>query len=174
MKNNKNQHPTIKLAGNFSFFLTFFSLAWIVYLFPNTIVPQYSVLIAKILLIISSFSVSLFDDKTKVTKNTFSDISIGFGFVLIFISFINPSYNIAFKIILYIILFFGLFGTYRGIFIPISQYILAKSSKTTTSEKKPSNHSINNSFKFLQFFLNILEILAALVTVLQFAGIHPF
>lgn len=168
-KEKNEQHPVINMAGNFSLFLTFFTLSWIIFSFPSTLNPSINVFVAKILLILSSFSISLFDDKSGVSKTVFSDVSIGFGLVILFISFINSYGNIFYKIFLYIILFFGLFGTYRGIFIPVSNFIFTKSNNINETLEE---HSIKPSFKYSQIILNILEILAALVTVLQFIGIE--
>lgn len=168
MENEKNNR-VVDTAGNLSMFLTFFTLSWIVYLFPEVINNFFSLTIAKWLLVASAFSISLFENNRDGSKKLgFADFGIGLGMVIIFIGFVNSFEFIIYKILMLIIFaFFGLFGMYRGICIPIAEALFY--NKNQLSIKNNTVPSL--SVKTLNIILNIIELIAAVVTILTFAGI---
>lgn len=85
----KNDHATaFGISG------IFFIAAWVIHLFPETILNFYPDTISKILLAMSFLWLVGFDDrKDSGVTGFFSDLGIGLGSLIIFISFINADAN---------------------------------------------------------------------------------
>lgn len=80
------------MATNFAMFMTFFTIAWVIYLFPDIIFNFYPSIFAKILLAISFSSLTLFDDKSEDSNGVWGDFGVGVGALVIFIGFIHSSH----------------------------------------------------------------------------------
>lgn len=174
---NENQNSVVDSAGNLSIFLTFFTLAWIIYLFPEVINNFFPITISKWLLVASAFSMTLFENNKDESKSLgLSDFGVGLGMVIIFIGFVNSFDGIIYKIImLSFFAFFGCFGMYRGICTPIvealfhnKQHLFAKTNSTETTIIKDYEPL---SIKIFNIVLKIFELGAAVATILTFVGV---
>lgn len=151
------------LATNISMFLTFFTLAWIIYLFPELVNNWHSTTIAIWLLAFSTSSLSLLG--TEVTKDSFGDFGVGLSLVILFIGFANSFNNILYKIFMLIVMMFGLFGTYKGIFGGIINIISRKKSNEIDKENKEKVNTMT-----LNFVLYVVEFFAGIATILEFTN----
>lgn len=165
------------MAGNLSFFLTFFTLAWIVYLFPEVINNFFPISTAKWLLAASAFSVSLFENnkKDKTKELGFGDFGIGLGLVIIYIGFVGSFDWYIYKIVMFILAILGFYGTYRGIFTRVIEVFVyqeeKEARKSISSQDGLSEESSSLSTRIFRVVLNIFELLAALATIFEFVGI---
>lgn len=90
---------------------------------------------------------------------------MGLSFVILFIGFANSYNNIFHKIFMLIVMMFGLFGTYKGIFGGIINIIARK--KNSEIDKK-STEKVNTMT--LNFLLYLVELFAGIATILEFTN----
>lgn len=183
----KNKNSVVNSAENLSMFLTFFTLSWIIYLFPEVISNFFPTAIAKLLLAASAFSLSLFENDNSGSKKDeknkdesinlgIADFGVGLGMFIIFVGFINSFDSLIYKLImLTIFAFFGCFGMYRGLCIPIVKALFHNEQQiiedTKSSESSIIKEPYTLSTKIFNIILNIFELGAAIVTILTFSGV---
>ncbi|CYV08532.1 Uncharacterised protein [Streptococcus suis] len=166
-----NQSNSENKLSNFALFITFLTLAWSVYLFPDIIGDiSDNILIAKILLIIGVFFISTFGNEN--SKDLYENLGVGLGFVIIWLAFYaDLPMNWYFRMPFFIIFgMFGCFGVYQAIIRQSIQLYNLYTSKTPTYGK--TLHSKNRKFITGKFVIQLIEVLAALATILQFIGIE--
>lgn len=184
--NRENNNSVVSSAENLSMFLTFLTLAWIIYLFPEVINNFFPLAIAKLLLAMSAISMTLFEkDESKkliiteaeVKNIGIADFGLGLGMVIIFVGFINSFNWIIYKIIMLIFFgFFGFFGMYRGLCIPIVKALFHNKEEVNIdhipleSGLRKEPHTL--SVKIFNIIITFFELGAALVTILTFVGIN--
>lgn len=163
-----------KRATSFGMSATFFVAAWVVHLFPETILNFYPEFISKILLAFSFFSLVSFDDKNYDGINGYlSDLGMGLGFLIVFISFINGDENFDIptllralhKIFMWFFFVMGTFGTASGMYKTFSEVAIARDKK----KREEKNYFYQ---RLLDLVLKILEVIIAIYTIFEFTGLN--
>lgn len=163
MKNELDKN----IISGIALFFTFLTLAWIVFLFPETIASFYNVLIAKVLLIVGILFISTFgDEKSKVFYGNFG---VGLGFIVIYLAFFQELPNIWYFRLPFFLFFamFGLFGVYQSLISKLRN-AFRKNEDITNEENRKFRVDVSS---LVQILVYMVEFLAALVTILQFIGI---
>lgn len=156
--------------NNSALFITFLTLAWIVFLFPESVGNFYPEFIAKFLVIVGTLFISTFGNEE--TKQLYGNLGVGLGFLIIWVAFVNdlPN-NWLFRIPFFLFFgMFGLFGTYQALIAKISN--LVKCGKELNNYENNEKISYNSKHVLFKIIIQIVEVLAALATILQFVGIE--
>lgn len=175
MSNNidKSEKNLKDKAGSFALTAVCFISSWVIQLSPQTILNFYPETVSRLLLAIGFIGSSLLFDKSE-DKNTgiSSDLGIGLGLLIIFISFVNSDYHwniymgirVLYKLFIWFIGVMGIFGTFSGIYKSFDKVAIAGDQKRRKEE--------NNFYqRLLDLFLKILQVIIAIYTILEFSGI---
>lgn len=176
MSNNidKSEEKLKDKASSFALTAVCFISAWIIQLSPQTILNFYPEIVSRLLLAGGFIGSSILFDNKSEDKNTgiSSDLSIGLGLLIIFISFVNSDYHwniymgirVLYKIFIWFIGVMGIFGTFSGIYKSFDKVAIAGDQKRRKEE--------NNFYqRLLDLFLKILQVIIAIYTILEFSGI---
>lgn len=153
-------------ATSFGISAVFFVAAWMIYLFPETILNFYPETISKLLLAFSFLWLVNFDNnKVDDINGYFGDLGIGLGSLIIFISFVNVDSASNINIFLWIFFIIGVFGTSSGIYKAFSEVAIAKDNK--------KQEKTNNIYQqLLELTLKILQVIIAIYTIIEFTGLN--
>lgn len=161
-------------ATAFGISAVFFVAAWMIYLFPETILNFYPETISKLLLAFSFLWLVNFDNnRVDGINGHLSDLGIGLGSLIIFISFVNvdSAWNINiflrlfYKTFIWIFFIIGVFGTSSGIYKAFSEVAIAKDNK--------KQEKTNNIYQqLLDLTLKILQVIIAIYTIIEFTGLN--
>jgi len=161
-------------ATAFGISAIFFIASWVIHLFPETILHFFPGTISKILLAVSFLWLVGFDDnKSNGVTGYFSDLGIGLGSLIIFISFINADaswdmsiiFRALHKIFMWFFFIIGVFGTSSGMYKAFSEVAIAKDKKKQEGKNYFYQH-------LLDLVLKILEVIVAIYTIFEFTGLN--
>ena len=173
---SKGKNDVKKQSDNataFGISAVFFVAAWMIYLFPETILNFYPETISKLLLAFSFLWLVNFDNNKVDNINGYlGDLGIGLGSLIFFISFVNvdSAWNINifrffYKIFIWIFFIIGVFGTSSGIYKAFSEVAIAKDNK--------KQENTNNIYQqLLELTLKILQVIIAIYTIIEFTGLN--
>ena len=166
---SKEKNDVKKQSDNataFGISAVFFVAAWMIYLFPETILNFYPETISKLLLAFSFLWLVNFDNnKVDGINGYFGDLGIGLGSLIIFISFVNVDSASNINIFLWIFFIIGVFGTSSGIYKAFSEVAIAKDNK--------KQEKTNNIYQqLLELTLKILQVIIAIYTIIEFTGLN--
>lgn len=170
---NRNDHKFDH--SSVGLFSASFVVALVLWLNPSLLLYKgLSINLAKMLLIFSIMGSGLISNSNNDEKKEMSsDLSIGLGFVAIFIAWINSTDNINIHFILFfvrfiflIILMIGVFGTARGISRQINN-IYTDKEQILKKEIPEIEHQIITKKEIIDFIFQLIGAAASIATIYQ-------